>query len=501
VSDRLSGLRLRPMVVSAVGATVIAVIMAGATAARIDAAPGALSRLTVYSVAKQEQFINNADARTRGVGKNPFGNFKDLAPVTGKNTNGPFAGDDAMFSFNLYSSASLSKKIGTAILMCYYNLNKNAFCDASYHLASGGTLIASGAFSFTASQFTLAVTGGYGPYSGLAGTVAETPSANHAQRLVFSLAKPSGQTRTSSYDSKPIASAFVNNSDDRDRGRGKNPFGNYAGAAAPVPTSEQLFGPFAGDEGIYASTLSTPSKPSAGSSTFICQYNFNENAICDAAFQLDGGLLVAKGSYNFEDRHFTLAVIGGTAAYRGARGQIAVTAKGPTTQAQPVRRQVPMLQAKHFDITTVRVPTTKPLTVFIDPVHETFVTNDDDRKRGDVSNPFATVKKTGTVDRGVGPFPGDSAVFSFGVYNTSSLRTTSGSSVYTCQYHFNKNAFCDASFRLNGGTLYASGAFSFNATTYDLAVTGGTGSYEGATGDVHATASGKHAQRLAFRLG
>jgi hypothetical protein len=52
-------------------------------------------------------------------------------------------------------------------------------------MASGGTLIASGAFNFTASKFSLAITGGYGAYVNKRGSLTDVPSVNHAQKLSF----------------------------------------------------------------------------------------------------------------------------------------------------------------------------------------------------------------------------------------------------------------------------------------------------------------------------
>ena len=103
-------------------------------------------------------------------------------------------------------------------------------------------------------------------------------------------------------------------------------------------------------------------------------------------------------------------------------------------------------------------------------------------------------------EQGDGPFPGDQALFTFQLYATARLATPLGSAVYTCQYYFDKNAFCDATFRLKGGTLIAAGTLNFNGHTFALAITGGYGSYAGANGDLEASPSGKHAQRLVFHL-
>ena len=141
--------------------------------------------LTVYTVAEQEQYVNNQDDRTRGQGNNPFGNFVDQAPAQVKSANGPFPGDEAIFSFNVYSDPSLQTRAGSATFVCQYNFMKNAFCDASLQLDHRGNLTLAGAFNFDAMNFTLGVTGGTGAYLNKKGVVRESPSANHAQKLNF----------------------------------------------------------------------------------------------------------------------------------------------------------------------------------------------------------------------------------------------------------------------------------------------------------------------------
>jgi hypothetical protein len=175
--------RRPPLQAAAMFALTLAV--ACSLSATADAGSGA-KRLVIYSVAKQEQYVNNADDRARGQGHNPFGNYKDAAPVI-KSPTGPFPGDEAIFAFALFADAGLKKKAGSAVFLCYYNFGKNAYCDASFHLANGATLMASGAFNFDAPKFTLAVTGGYGSFAGRTGVVEERPAPNHSQRLVFLL--------------------------------------------------------------------------------------------------------------------------------------------------------------------------------------------------------------------------------------------------------------------------------------------------------------------------
>jgi len=141
-------------------------------------------RLTLYSAATAEQFVNNEDDRARGAGNNPFGAYSDFTSSTEEKGGGPFPGDQSVFTFDLYTGPTLKTKAGSAVFTCQYGFDKNAFCDASYRL-TGGTLFGAGAFNFTTTMFTLAITGGYGNYIGMTGDVETTPSINNAQRLRF----------------------------------------------------------------------------------------------------------------------------------------------------------------------------------------------------------------------------------------------------------------------------------------------------------------------------
>ena len=138
----------------------------------------------LYSVTKQEQFLDHSDDRARGKGNNPFGNFKDSKTVVKEAGNGPFPGDNAVFDFGLYTSTNRKTSVGSAVFTCTYNFNKHAFCDTSYSL-HGGTLLGAGAFDFNAGTFTVAITGGTGKYANATGDILATPAANHAQHVAF----------------------------------------------------------------------------------------------------------------------------------------------------------------------------------------------------------------------------------------------------------------------------------------------------------------------------
>jgi hypothetical protein len=156
----------------------------GASAAR-TATGGKV--LTIYSVATVASFLNHEDDRQRSVSANPFNaDTRTLTPHdTGK---GPYAGDQTLFSFNLFDSPSLKKKIGSGTYTCDYNFNKHALCIVYYTLP-GGTLVATGDVDFNANSFTLALNGGTKTFMNANGQVAMTTLAKtkNVQKLSFLL--------------------------------------------------------------------------------------------------------------------------------------------------------------------------------------------------------------------------------------------------------------------------------------------------------------------------
>jgi hypothetical protein len=141
-------------------------------------------------------------------------------------------------------------------------------------------------------------------------------------------------------------------------------------------------------------------------------------------------------------------------------------------------------------------------TIYSVATQEQFMNMSDDRARGKGNTPFGNFKDTSTPTKesGVGPFPGDIALFSFALYTSADLSKSAGSGVFTCQYNFNQNAFCDVSYQLSGGTLICAGAFNFNAKTFTLTIKGGTGKYRSMKGNISALPAVNHAQRLNFVL-
>jgi hypothetical protein len=133
---------------------------------------------------------------------------------------------------------------------------------------------------------------------------------------------------------------------------------------------------------------------------------------------------------------------------------------------------------------------------------EQFVNNKDDRERGTGTNPFGNFHDASpTTKQANGPFPGDQVFFKFAVYDSKLLRRPVGSARFACSYGFDRNVYCDAVYQLVDGTLIGSGGFSFDATSFDMAIVGGSGAYRSLRGDMQAQPARNHSQRLVFTLG
>jgi hypothetical protein len=128
--------------------------------------------LTVYSLATGLQYINSADDSARGKTNNPFDPATNkLAPKGSTGTDGPVAGDIAVYAIDLYSDATLKRHAGSGVYTCYFNYRQHALCKAYYKPTSGGTLVASGPVDFNTSGFTIVITGGTNTYLGARGEV------------------------------------------------------------------------------------------------------------------------------------------------------------------------------------------------------------------------------------------------------------------------------------------------------------------------------------------
>jgi hypothetical protein len=173
-------------------------------------------------------------------------------------------------------------------------------------------------------------------------------------------------------------------------------------------------------------------------------------------------------------------------------------------------KQVGLLVALTVGVTLLAAPAgsaqvvPKKLTIYSVAVAAEFLNHQDDRERAVNRNPFLTdTAKLAPNEKGIGPFAGDSTLYGFDLYTTAAKKKKVGTAVYTCFYNFFKQALCSATFELNGGTLFATGAVNFRSPTFKLAITGGLGAkYLGANGQVAMApvALKKNTQRLQFTL-
>jgi hypothetical protein len=172
--------------------TGVAVLAAAVAAGAAGAAPQGKQQFTVYAVTTQVQYVNHADDITRGDLRNPFNvDTKSLPPQ--KKGKGPPAGNDAFYTFKLYSGPDLKRQIGTATFSCEFTFNNHASCEAFYELGNS-TMSASGNTDFGKTDSTLAVTGGTGKYVGTAGQVESVgpgakPAAKNESRFDFTLVR------------------------------------------------------------------------------------------------------------------------------------------------------------------------------------------------------------------------------------------------------------------------------------------------------------------------
>lgn len=114
-----------------------------------------------------------------------------------------------------------------------------------------------------------------------------------------------------------------------------------------------------------------------------------------------------------------------------------------------------------------------------------YVNYSDGITRAKYRNPFNIDSKkfTPTTGKGVAS-PGNSVFFAFALYSDPNRKHSLGTAIYTCTFNFNNNATCQAEYDLKKGILFAAGPVDFKSTRTLLAVTGGTGDYLGAAGQV-----------------
>ena len=176
-----------------------------------------------------------------------------------------------------------------------------------------------------------------------------------------------------------------------------------------------------------------------------------------------------------------------------------------------MRRRLPAVVAAVALAATMAVPVAPAATqgrsfvIYGKPTRAQFINQNDDRKRGDFRNPFdpdllppppkANTGKTGAR-------AGDNALFSFKLYSDLNLTRLVGNAIYSCTFNFAHEAICEGQFSFSKGTMFAMGPADLESGSFVLAVTGGTGRYAGAHGQLTWTSSGskKNTQIIRFQL-
>ncbi len=134
-----------------------------------------------------------------------------------------------------------------------------------------------------------------------------------------------------------------------------------------------------------------------------------------------------------------------------------------------------------------------------------FVNHADDRERGDKLHSFNadTLQPPPNANSGKkGARAGDNALVALTLYADRDLTRVVGSATYSCTFNFGQEATCDGQFSLHGGSISALGPAKLDGSEIVLAVTGGTGGYVGAHGQVTSTSlsAAKSTQVFRFEL-
>ena len=148
----------------------------------------------------------------------------------------------------------------------------------------------------------------------------------------------------------------------------------------------------------------------------------------------------------------------------------------------------------------------RSLVFYATPTRVQFINHADDRERGLRLNPFNAdilppPPKANTGKKG--GRAGDNALFAFKLYTDPSLTRLVGTAIYTCTFNFAHEAICEADFQLKGGSMIAMGPAQLDSSFSRLVlpVTGGTGRYVGAHGQLTSTPSiYKNTQIIHFQL-
>jgi hypothetical protein len=143
--------------------------------------------------------------------------------------------------------------------------------------------------------------------------------------------------------------------------------------------------------------------------------------------------------------------------------------------------------------------------LYAKPTRALFVNHNDDRERGNFTNPFGDLLPTPrNANSGKeGARAGDNALFTLKLYSDRKLKRLVGTAAYHCTVNFGQQAICEGQFDFGrSGTMVAMGPADLKSGDLVIPVTGGTGRYAGAHGQLTSTSQGKKTstQVLRFQL-
>jgi hypothetical protein len=171
-------------------AALAAVALAATMAAPVAPATTRGRSFVFFGKPTRAQFINHADDRERGnkILKPFLADVLPTPPKANAGKKGARAGDNGLFSLQLYSDPKLTRPVGTATYSCTFNFAHEAICEGLFELG-GGTMIAMGPANLDTGNFVLPVTGGTGRYAGAHGQLTSTSSINtkNTQTIRFQL--------------------------------------------------------------------------------------------------------------------------------------------------------------------------------------------------------------------------------------------------------------------------------------------------------------------------
>ncbi len=177
------------------------------------------------------------------------------------------------------------------------------------------------------------------------------------------------------------------------------------------------------------------------------------------------------------------------------------------SRALPVALAALVTAAAAAAVPTARATTDgRSLFFYAKPTRAQFINRADDRARGLKANPFNAdiVPPPPKANAGKkGGRAGDNALFAFTLYSGPQLTRRVGTAIYSCTFNFAHEAICEGDFEFAHGSMIAMGPAQLgsNFSKIVLPVTGGTGRYLGAHGQMTSVPSiYKNTQVVHFQL-